>query len=320
LIQLNELSVRSQDGSRALRFVRWRGSLQDYKSPRLVILVHGFNTSEPGAWHSYMEFLKNLESLSDGCLGPGTHSKGTSSFWAFYWPGDHSKPLVGKLDMLGLYNARKGNAETSGRSLGELILRMSPEQEVILVGHSMGCRVVLEALAYIAQMRQYRVGGARVSTACLMAAAVAIGECDGDEAPYRRRAGEPTELVLYSNKDRVLNSRLGYKAAEWLYDSQEGAAVGATGQPNARWLESPKSTNLPENTELGHLHYWDSKESARRVGRFLAGRPATEAAARAGPEERSREQPRHEQPARAPATRAAGDVRTLPWLKCFNPP
>jgi predicted alpha/beta hydrolase family esterase len=70
-------------------------------------------------------------------------------------------------------------------------MHLSDKQEVILVGHSLGCRVVLEAVAHIAVEREHgRTGGAQISSLCLMAAAVPIGDCDGVEAPYKWRAGE----------------------------------------------------------------------------------------------------------------------------------
>ncbi len=297
---LNELSVRPERSSEALRFVRWRGSRQDYGSPRLVVLVHGFNTSEKKARDSYQDFLEKLARRSSG------------AFWFFYWPGDHSSRFVGILNALGVYNERKGNADTSGRSLGELIMQLSPGQEIVLVGHSMGCRVVLEALAYIAQQRQYREGGAWVSSVCLMAAAVPIDACHGPEARYRERPGEPRELVLYSGHDEVL--RPGYKTAEWLYDSQEGPAVGATGQPEGRWLDPPIDTGL------GHTRYWKSKRSAEPVGRFLDDIPVRETINRAGPEERGREQPGREQAIREAGTRDVGDGLVLRWQNCFDPP
>jgi esterase/lipase superfamily enzyme len=320
---LNELSVRPDKGSEALTFVRWRGSKQDYNSPRLIILVHGFNTSEPGARNSYQKFIANLAPFASARPGAEGNGTASASFWAFYWPGDHSSGTVSMLGALGVYNARKGNADNSGRSLGELIMRLSPEQEVILIAHSMGCRVVLEAVAYIAQMRQHRPKeGARVSTACLMAAAVPIEACDGDEARFRRRPGEPTEFVLYSESDRVLagwGPVSGFAVAEWLYDSQEGPAVGATGQPEGRWVDRPADANRPVDTKLGHRHYWESSTSARLVGNFLAGTPARKTASRSGPEERAREQPCRDQAARQDDTREVGDVPALPWQKCFNP-
>lgn len=330
MTMLNELSVRPERGSNALRFVRWRGSYLDFASPRLVILVHGFNTSEEKARDSYLKFLRNLVGSSAGCRGAGSYGKVSGAFWAFYWPGDHSSRAVKTFKALDVYTERKGEAKTSGQSLGELIMQLPPTQEIMLVGHSMGCRVVLEALYYIAfERHKQRQGGAFVSAACLMAAAVGVGECDGAGAPFRRRDGEPRELVLYSEHDGVLGghevllglgkSVSGFKVAEWLNDSQVGPAVGATGEPVARWLDRPAGTNHPQDTGIGHTKYWAHKVSARLAGDFLAGVPAGEAAGRVGPEELTREQERREQAARADSTRELGNVRSLPWQNCWDP-
>lgn len=218
-----------------------------------------------------------------------------------------------------IYAARKGNAETSGESLAELVMHLSEKQEVILVGHSLGCRVVLEAVRRIAiaRERDQRPGGAHVSSVCLMAAAVPTGECDGREARYRRRSDEPKELVLYSGHDWVL--RPGYGLAEWFYDSKDGRAVGATGQPEKRWKDGSVGED-PKDTKLGHTQYWKSKTSAKYVGDFLAGVPIREAADRAGPEQLRREQPGRAQDSREMETRDSGDVRTLKWQNCFDPP
>jgi hypothetical protein len=145
-----------------------------------------------------------------------------------------------------------------------------------------------------------------------MAAAVPIDACDGPEARYRRRSGEPGELVLFSGHDMVL--RPGYWAAELLYDAQEGPAVGATGKPQGRWLDDPV------DTKLGHLRYWKSERAAELVGDFLAGIPMREAMVRAGPEERGREQPGREQAIREAGTREVGDGLVLRWQNCYDPP
>jgi pimeloyl-ACP methyl ester carboxylesterase len=315
----NELTVRPDRGSDALHFVRWRGSRQEYDWPRLVILVHGFNTSEKKARNSYKKFLTNLGVPSDDRIGTWSHGRISRAFWGFYWPGDHSSLPISILSAPQIYGERRGTAETSGESLAELVMHLSDTQEIILVGHSLGCRVVLEAVRRIAIAREIhgRTGGAQITSVCLMAAAVPIGDCHGDEAPYRRRDGEPKELVLFSGHDMVL--RPGYGIAEWFYDSQKGPAVGATGLPEDRWKDSSLDKNTID-TELGHRHYWDSKRSADYVGDFLAGIPIREATARAGPEQRGREQQRRTQDIRDMDTRDVGDVCTLEWQNCFDPP
>lgn len=315
----NELTVRPERGSDALEFVRWRGSLQEYNWPRLVILVHGFNTSEQDARDSYKKFLTNLGLPGDERIGTWAHGRISRAFWGFYWPGDHSSRLVSTLNAPQIYAERRANARTSGESLAELILRLSDQQEIILVGHSLGCRVVLEAVRRIAIARKIhgRTGGAQVTSVCLMAAAVPTGDCAGDEAPYRARDGEPKELVLFSGHDVVL--RPGYGIAEWFYDSQKGPAVGATGLPEHRWKGGPLDKN-PIDTELGHRHYWDSKRSADYVSDFLAGRPIREAKGRSGPEQRVREEQRRTQDVRDMDVRLPGDTREVEWQNCFNPP
>jgi hypothetical protein len=232
--------------------------------------------------------------------------------WAFYWPGDHSSGVFRILGAANVYSTRRDGAIISGQSLGELIMRLSPQQKVTLVAHSMGCRVLLEALAHCSKEQRKGRSGAQIVAACLMAAAVPTTECEGPEEDYRLRPGEPRELVLFSSNDEVL--RPGFRIGEWLYDSKEGPAVGATGLPDGRWSVGSIDTTL------GHTRYWKDRRSVNLVDKFLSGGPINEIMSRAGPEERTWQQPRRDQVAREVSTRDVGDGDVLEWQNCFDPP
>jgi pimeloyl-ACP methyl ester carboxylesterase len=245
----NELSVRSRvSGMTISNQVRVSGSRLDRLAPRLILLIHGFQNSEDAARSSYREFRDALRAAlwlrDESALG---------CFWEFHWPGDHP---IGAIS-LATYAVRVPEAREAGRLLALHLGTLNERQEVILVAHSLGCRVALEALRFIRDNEAYR--GARVRTVCLLAAAVPNLLCIGEERPFAKRLEGCREHVLCSSRDRVLF--LAFPLGQHLY-GEKGTAVGRHGQPRGRW-----SRRLP--TGLGHSGYWSSYKVAEYIGAVL---------------------------------------------------
>jgi pimeloyl-ACP methyl ester carboxylesterase len=139
--------------------------------------------------------------------------------------------------------------------------------EVNLVGHSLGCRVILELLA---QWTGGLPSNIRIDSIVLMAAAVAVKHVD-DEGRLRPAAmlSRQTTIVLDSQGDRVLH---------WVFPLGETVvgeasfptAVGRFGGPLNTWHIA-----LPMATAVGkaydHGSYWPGEEAASEVAVALGG-------------------------------------------------
>jgi pimeloyl-ACP methyl ester carboxylesterase len=147
------------------------GSPRELRRPRLTLLVHGYRTDEDRAEKGYVAFERRLREagISNAALG---------SVWHVHWPADHRRPLVARLS----YSARVPVAETAGRRLKDLLATLSTAQEVRLVGHSLGCRLVLETIRYVREDVGY--DGARIAAVVLLAAAVPQLFCTHEPYPF----------------------------------------------------------------------------------------------------------------------------------------
>jgi pimeloyl-ACP methyl ester carboxylesterase len=245
----NELSVRSDVfGMTISDRVHVRGSALDHLSPRLVLLIHGFQNSEEKARRSYESFRRALRAamwISD--------ENSIGSFWEFHWPGDHPSGMIS----LATYSVRVPEAREAGRLLAEHLDTMNENQEVILVAHSLGCRVALETVRFVRDNRAY--SGAHIRSVCLMAAAVPDLLCVGEGRPFARVLPDCNEHVLFSTHDRILF--LAFSIGQHLY-GEKGTAVGLRGTPIGRW---PRT--MP--TGLGHSGYWSSFHVAEYIGTAL---------------------------------------------------
>lgn len=272
--ELNELSVRELSvGGDVINVVRYRG-LDPRKSERLLILIHGFNVTQARAAETLTGFHRRLADSSAG------GARSLPPAWIFYWPGDHEDPLFSAAT----YSDRIDTAKLAGERLGKLLTKLSPHQEVILIGHSLGCRVLLQALSYVADAHADGTPSAQVIMACLMAAAVPEGRCQGHNQPYRSDVIKPAIHVMYSRDDCVLHRffPLGQKVKGEVM----GPAVGYLGGPPERWTEPRRETGL------GHGDYLTAPESAAAVAKMIDPTLPQTLAARKLPHERCLKKPR----------------------------
>jgi pimeloyl-ACP methyl ester carboxylesterase len=300
MIQLNELTVREKPvGGTVLHTVRWRGKISPFRCDKLIILIHGFNVSPEEATEKYAAFLGQLQIQ----LGPGPSAE-LPSIWAFQWPGDHVNPILAKAT----YPARVSDARLAGELLGELLTRLGSKQKVILIGHSLGCRVLLEALrVFNTRVRDHDVG-ADVSFACLLAAAVPIRRCEADQALYGSDIIPDNIHVLYSGNDRVL--RWVFPRGQSVFEKDEGEAVGLHGGPGHRWFKV-------HDTGLFHKSYWEKSKSAALVARMIEPTLPRIQFARPLPVEESAAARMLD--SRQPPKRAVGDNLATEWNDCWPP-
>ncbi len=299
MIPLNELTVRDQPiGGSVLGPVRWRGRVSPFECDKLIILIHGFNVSQQDATDGFTAFLRQLQIQ----LGPGPSAE-LPPVWAFYWPGDHENRIASKAT----YFARVPVAQLAGQLLGELLARLSSKKKVILIGHSLGCRVLLEALAHLADARETtRDVGAEVSFACLLAAAVPTGRCAGDQEPYSLKVIPNVIYSLNSRNDYIL--RWFFPRGQRILGEDKGEAVGLHGGPALRWVD-------PRNTGLFHGSYWKKSKSVALVARMIEPALPRLQPIRPLPVEEPPEPRRLD--SRQPPRRAVGDDLNAAWIPCW---
>lgn len=237
-------------GTLNLRSPRSPGSIARSSDPillpavkrRVLLLIHGYAARPHEALSEYGRFIENLR-IQTG-LG---RLPSDLTILRVLWPGSDNHWFVNKAS----FSSRVESAEHAGRRLSEVMTHCEAE-EVIVVGHSLGCRLVLEFLASSGADQP----GPLVSEALLMAAAVPEDDCASGTLFGRDVIQTPNQVVLHSHRDLVLWGafRPGMRLA------QEGwsPAVGRTGGPAERW-------DVTRDVRLGHSEYWGARVTAEQL-------------------------------------------------------
>jgi esterase/lipase superfamily enzyme len=257
----NRLSVRGKGGSVADRIaLDPASSILDLHAHRLVILIHGFDNSPAKAGESYAALKAQLMAQ----LPPGGASR-IGAVWEFYWPSDQAHwPLK---RFIRSYRRSLGLVETVGSRLAKFLL-LHRRQQICLVGHSMGCRVALEALKNVYQVQGGEGAQDHLRTVVLLAAAVPVRQCSRTSAAnrYGSRLSAWADHVIHSRNDRVLHYLFPLGQPNQV--GEIGPAVGFVGGPLGRWTSSeplPLRRTRRDLLALGHGQYWRSSEVARQI-------------------------------------------------------
>jgi pimeloyl-ACP methyl ester carboxylesterase len=222
----------------------------------VFILIHGYQNSEDQARVSYHRFHASLRTAL------GFHDpKRLGSFWGFHWPGNHRRYLTSVLT----YPARVPEALLSAERLAEYITNMEADQEVVLVAHSLGCRIALEVVKRVRlAMEPGEYSGGKIRMVFLLAAAVPVNLCESEDA-YLKTIPDCEEYAFYSSRDKALG--LAFSFGEQMYSGFWATAVGRTGEPqDDRWTDR-------RPTGLNHGDYWTADKIARLVVEFLGYKP-----------------------------------------------
>ena len=298
-VVLDELSVRTRDrGGAVNNNVRARGRTSRLTKGRVIILVHGFNVNAKQARKTYQDFLTRLQAQT----WP-TPLDSFGAFWGFHWPGDHRIRLVSLLT----FPVRVAEARYAGQQLARLILEyLGSNQEVFFIAHSLGCRVVLEALRAIADKRRFPLErkGASVQGTFLMAAAVPYQQC-GQGSTFDQKSREyPRNWVLHSAHDWVL--MIPFRGGEEGHGEGGGEAVGRHGWPLHRWYKTVA-------TDLGHGDYWETwRDVLENIPKML-GAAAPQLLPERPDGSRSSRLARSELPVREPDPRQIGEPLRSDW-------
>ena len=211
-----------------------------------IFLVHGFNVRGWAAEGGFERFRENTAAIS-----------WTSPKTCFPSRGPE--------------NWRIGRRYPSRRSLGVLLAehlsalgrKRDKEVHLVLIGHSMGCRVILETIERIMQTPG-ALENKRIDI-FLMAAAVPTRMVEEGERLHRAAMAPGIRMVFYSRIDEALLAfPIGQRIAATT-DPEEGlypVAVGWNGGPDGVWTERERKWYL-------HGHYWPSRSIVQSVAQKL---------------------------------------------------
>ncbi len=250
----NELTVRdSPEGGSVADMVRELTPAFPQGRRRVVLLIHGYNSTEDAARQSYEKFTDDV-----GALGPSARAL-LADMGKVYWPGDAALGPLSCLSYPFEIGPAKGSAEKLAAYVRGLVGPAGTPVELYFVCHSLGNRVLLELLDRLAG-DPAPLG--HVAAVVLMAAAVPI-DMVGDDGALLAGARVPSKtVVLYSRDDNVLHWAfpLGETAAaEGFFPT----AIGRFGQPPGLWSERE------ELAGDDHSDYWGDPRAAVRVARLL---------------------------------------------------
>ena len=244
--------VRASGGPYIPPKSRW-GSLTGYTE--LIILVHGYNRGELPIRDVYADTYGRLRDVL-----PLTMFENVATF---YWPGDASRFWA---PSAAAYFAKIGVAEACGRDLADRLTETPPDGKkltVWLIGHSLGCRLVLETVRHLRDSDRVQVAGV-----LLMAAAVPEGLCEG-ERRYADRVA-PAEVVLHSEADHILKrwfttgQLLARIARNEPDPGPHKGPVGLSGQPGR-----PRWDGMRDSVGLDHNQYWSSSNAISQMAALV---------------------------------------------------
>jgi alpha/beta hydrolase family protein DUF900 len=214
----------------ALSVVPWAQVPSIVAGKNLLLATHGFNVSyQDGACS--LGLLDRYLNLTSGNL-----------FIGMLWPGDSWLPIVD-------YPFEGDVALDCGGRLASFCNDWcAGAQSISLISHSLGARLVLEAVTYL---------GRKAESVCLTAAAI-NRDCLTTE--YSGAAGNSSQIsILASHKDYVLKVAfaIGDPFADVLHDDHTPfqPALGADGPPTPAPPPVRYPWQIPDADDYGHHDY-----------------------------------------------------------------
>lgn len=214
-----------------------------------VVLVHGYNNHYGEAGLAYHGF-RRCQYAFDSTLADAALERILADA---FWPGDAAWGVADLVDFL-VYPAAVTTAKEAAPKLADHLRGMPNLLKVHFIGHSLGCRLILEV---IDRLRAH--GAPVIGRVCLMAAAVPVFKVErGDDLADAMQQAEIV-LVLYSESDAVLRWTFG--PGQTLASGREGFFPAALGRRH------PPPT-VAGRIEAVHIHearhsdYWGYTDTA----------------------------------------------------------
>ena len=224
----------------------------------ILLLVHGFNNTAEQADAAYNAMIGNL--TPDLLQRAGDRP---DAVVCLQWPGDAAVGPFQVADAIGYptdIERAKRSAERIADYLRQLCAAHGPNFRISLIAHSLGCRLVLEAL------KRSAPGGLQVQVAALMAPAVPVRLVDASLVSPASLAGTDalarSMLKYHSCFDAVLGVAFpagqALAFATGIEPEAYGEAVGFFGDPVSFATDGG-------NTYDAHGEYWGDPKLARYI-------------------------------------------------------
>jgi hypothetical protein len=228
---------------------------------RIVLLVHGFNVPILGARDSFQRFERHLENLDRRTFDHERLRRLKEDCCWVTWPGDSWVPFARGI----AYWRKVGIARAAAVAFADYLrglISVKQRPEIIIIAHSLGCRMVLEALRAIDRPIP-------AMTVVLMAAAVPVEMIEAGGHLAETRAVVEDQRVLYSEWDTVLANLFApgqWAAARMGRDIpiKRYEAVGSRGLPKQGAWTRRRQMLLHD-----HGHYWSEETAAFIVASWL---------------------------------------------------
>lgn len=244
----------------------------------LILLIHGYNVDEEKAratFEAFREMQKDLANLSSA------EKVANGRLVEVYWPGDAEWGIVSLLFYMKSIDQAINTSQVLANSLAQAA-RVSGEKTIDVVAHSMGCRLALELLRNLRNLK-----GITIRRVMLMAAAVPTIMLDSGHRRDLRDAIEETVSKwgeglhsLYSTHDMVLGG--AFPLGQTLAGGDEGSFPTALGFNKWDGVTPPFFWQS-KNAQAGHSDYWGSQKKktrpmlyANRMVRTFLGFPQVE--------------------------------------------
>jgi esterase/lipase superfamily enzyme len=219
-------------------------ALEGSPAKRLLVFVHGFDTTFSDAATRAAQLTVDL-SLSDPLI--------------FY-----SWPSHGGLLGVRFYPSDEDKVEQAVPGLVRLLRTLSAlhPNELIIIAHSMGCRIVVKALTNLALLHQAPQGLKRI---ILMAPDVEPTDFSGNFLTHRADLGAVAIYVYGSNIDLAM-------WASGVFHSGQRLGTAPPPVPSTEGLELiDASANTPWRREFGHAYVFDSAAVQRDLRSIIFG-------------------------------------------------
>jgi Alpha/beta hydrolase of unknown function (DUF900) len=237
----------------ALRMIDWPSVANWVAGKNLVFATHGFNVSLPHG------------ACSLGQLEPHLDLGSSDVYFGVLWPGDFWLPVIN-------YPFEGGVAMDCGRRLAAACDRyLSQAQSLSFISHSLGARLILEAVKNLARPAK---------SVCLTAAAI-NRDCLATE--YWTAAQNAAVIsILASREDWVLKVafQIGDPIADALQDDHAPfqPALGSKGPPVPASPPIALPWQIPDTANYGHGDYLPPGDKVQNAEQALAAKWSNAAA------------------------------------------
>lgn len=219
----------------------------------VLVLVHGFNNAESEAERKYDGYVEILRpGLEKSRVAPDAVAK-------LHWPGNEAIGPFPLFDFAG-YPVDVERALQSVLPLAAFfsdLIAASPGYRLVsFVGHSLGCRLIAEAMC---RLNVANRAGPPLAVVSLMAAAVPVALATAGESLAAAPEAARAVLKAHSRSDWVL--WLAFPAGQalaWIARIEREAyveAIGRNGNPDGFGESLPRKGN-------GHGDYWTDEYAA----------------------------------------------------------